>query len=148
MLRMLPRAILSFAVLFGIGGCASEAPTPVGLMPPNIRTFMRPYPIVWKAVIDAVRYDFLMNIDVADSKRGYFSTELIRDYQPGQRTKFRISGTLQFDGQGTIVKLYRQLEVEQNDRWSAVPSDLTMEAKILDVVARRLPPPKPPTKKK
>jgi hypothetical protein len=103
-----------------------------------MRTFPKPYAAVWKAVTETVQYDFLIPIEVADKKHGYFTSELVKDYQPLQRTKYRLSGTVMFDGTGTIVKLYKQLQIEQGDSWKTVSSDLALEQRILDVVGRKL----------
>jgi hypothetical protein len=118
-------------------GCAGSAPEPMGKVPASFRSFAKPYAKVWKVVTETVQYDFLIPIELAEPKRGYFSSELIKDFQP-QRTKYRLSGTVMFDGSATIVKLYRQLEVEDNGAWITVPSDLSLEARILDAVGRKL----------
>ena len=63
---------------------------------------------------------------------------MIRDYQPFQKRRFRVSGTLIWDGQGTIVKLYKHEEIETNNQWQAIPSDSKLEAQILQKIAQRL----------
>jgi hypothetical protein len=127
------------AVLLLASACIKEAPEQVGgAIPASLRTYPKPFAEVWKIVLDTVQYDFLTPIEIADKKRGYFTSELIKDYQPFQKTKYRLSGTVMFDGAGTIVKLYKQLQVEDGNTWVTVPSDLTLERKILDTVSKKL----------
>jgi hypothetical protein len=110
----------------------------MGAVPASMRAFAAPYGQVWKIVTETVQYDFLIPVEMAEAKRGYFSSELIKDYQPGQRSKYRLSGTVMFDGSATIVKLYKQLEVEQDGTWITIPSDLSLESRILDRVGTKL----------
>jgi hypothetical protein len=134
--RTASRFLVSLSLL--LLACVSSGPAPMGTVPVNMRTFPMPYKAVWKAVTETVQYDFLIPIEVMEAKQGYFSSELIKDYQPQQRSKYRVSGTVMFDGSGTVVKLYKQLEIEQGDSWITIPSDLTLEMKILDAVGKKL----------
>jgi hypothetical protein len=127
------------AILVLASACVKEAPEQAGgAIPASLRTYPKPFVEVWKVVLDTVQYDFLTPIEIADKKRGYFTSELIKDYQPYQKSKYRLSGTVMFDGTGTIVKLYKQLQVEDGNTWVTVPSDLTLERKILDAVSKKL----------
>lgn len=121
--------------LFSCGG-EKAPPKSVEQQTPNVRTFNLPFAQVWKATLETVEFEFLMGIEVNEMKRGFFSTEMIRDYQPFQKRRFRVSGSLIWDGQGTIVKLYKHEEVlgDGND-WKAIPSDSKLEAQILQKIA-------------
>jgi hypothetical protein len=126
--------------LFFTAGCGGtkKSPAQVAAQTPNIRTFALPFQTVWKTTLDTVEYDFLMGIEMQEAKRGFFTTEMIRDYQPFQKRRFRVSGTLIWDGQGTIVKLYKHEEIEAGSEWKAIPSDSKLEAQILQKIAARL----------
>jgi hypothetical protein len=133
---------MKFLRAWGVGllliGCAGPAPEPMGRVPASFRSFAKPYAKVWKVVTETVQYDFLIPIELAEPKQGYFSSELIKDYQPGQRSRYRVSGTVMFDGAATVVKLHKQMELEQNGVWVTIPSDLLLESKILDAVGKKL----------
>jgi len=130
---------VSLLCLSSMTACASKRePTQKSLFPPNVRIYRSPVKEVWKAVTDTVQFDFLMPFEVKDEKAGRFSTEVVRDYQPYQKNKFRISGTLVFDGTGVVVTLYKHQQVEQNGEWVTVASDLMLEDKILTMVAKKL----------
>lgn len=130
---LLLAAFLTFA-------CASKSGSnsSMGEVPANMRSFESTPPTVWKALMDTIQYDFLIPIEVAEKGRGYFSSELMKDYQPNSKSKYRLSGTIMFDGESTIVKLYKQLQFEQQGEWITIPSDLRMEMEILQKVGRRL----------
>ena len=119
-------------------GCVKSGPETSNIVPASMRAFTMPYGKVWKVVLDTVQYEFLIPVEVAEAKKGYFSSELIKDYQAGQRSKYRLSGTVMFDGNATVVKLYRQLELEQNGEWVTIPSDLSLESRILSAVGDKL----------
>lgn len=126
--------------LFFITGCGGDKKTPsqVAAQTPNIRTFALPFQKVWKTTLDTVEFDYLMGIELQEVKKGFFTTEMIRDYQPFQKRRFRVSGSLIWDGQGTIVKLYKHEEIEVNGQWQAIPSDSKLEAQMLQKIAGRL----------
>lgn len=140
MLRKSAFAILSLSFLFisACGGGGKTAPKSVQDQTPNIRSFNLPYQKVWKATLDTVEFEFLMGIEMQEVKRGFFSTEMIRDYQPFQKRRFRVSGTLIFDGQVTIVKLYKHEEILFDNEWKAIPSDSKLEAQMLQKIAKKL----------
>jgi hypothetical protein len=126
-------------VLLLATACVKSGPeTQSGMVPASMRTYAKPFSSVWKAVTQTVQIDFMIPIEVIDKKRGYFASELVKDYQPFQRSRYRVSGTVLFDGTSTVVKLYKQLEIEQGDLWKTIPSDLSLESKILETVSRRL----------
>lgn len=124
-------------------GGSKKTPSAVDAQTPNIRIFPVPLQAAWKAALETVEFDFLMGIEMQEIKRGVFSTELIRDYQPFQKRRFRVSGTLIFDGQGTIVKLYKHEEILVENEWKAIPSDSRLENQILQKIATKLKPLKP-----
>jgi hypothetical protein len=133
------RTTLLLAALLSFAGCVKSAPTnDVGAVPASLRSYPKPYAAVWKTVLETVQYDFLIPIEVADKNRGYFSSELVKDYQPYRKTKYRLSGTIMYDGQATVVKLYKQLEVEEGNAWRTIPSDLSLESKVLEAVGKKL----------
>ncbi len=139
MLRKSFTLIFSVALVFSIScGGPKKSPSNVESQTPNIRIFAVPFQNVWKATLETVEFEFLMGIEMKDVKKGLFSTEMIRDYQPFQKRRFRVSGTLIWDGQGTIVKLYKHEEIETNNQWQAIPSDSKLEAQILQKIAQRL----------
>jgi hypothetical protein len=119
-------------------GGSKKSPSAIENQTPNIRTFAIPFQTAWKATLETVEFDFLMGIEMQEMKRGFFSTELIRDYQPFQKRRFRVSGTLIFDGQGTIVKLYKHEEILVENDWKAIPSDSRLENQILQKIAAKL----------
>ncbi|MCB0326646.1 MAG: hypothetical protein KDD52_03420 [Bdellovibrionales bacterium] len=131
--------LLSFS--FGLISCGSKtSPTQIqdSSMPPNIRSFPLAYAQVWDIILETVQYDFLLEVEIQDRRKGYFSTIMIRDFVNNQKVKFRVSGTFSYDGQSTIVKLYKHEEVEEDGYWKAVPSDNRMEREILQKAAQRL----------
>lgn len=79
-----------------------------------------------------------MGIEVQDQKKGFFSTEMIRDYQPFLKKRFRVSGTLSTDGKQTIVKLYKHEEQLVDNEWKAIPSNSSMEGQILTTIAKKV----------
>ncbi|MFH1262832.1 MAG: hypothetical protein V1495_05250 [Pseudomonadota bacterium] len=126
-------------VLLLATACVKSGPeTQSGLVPASMRTYSKPFSTVWKAVTQTVQIDFMIPIEVIEKKRGYFASEMVKDYQPFQRSRYRLSGTVLYDGQSTVVKLYKQLEIEQADAWKTIPSDLSLESKILESVSKRL----------
>lgn len=119
--------------------CAGGKPSTVATAPANanIRSFNAPYEQVWKAMLEVVEYDYLLGLDLQDKKKGIFSTEMIRDYQPIRR-RYRISGTLSVVDSQTVVKLYKHEEIFQDNQWKAVPSDTQYEYQMLGRVAQKL----------
>ena len=109
-----------------------------GALPANVRVYQLPQNTVWKAVINTVQYDFLLSFELLDEKRGHFSTEMVRDYQPNQKSKFRLSGTLTFDGRGIIVTLYKHQQIEVGGEWKTLGSNLSLENSILESVTKKL----------
>jgi len=142
MLRKSIFVLLSAALIMTSAcGGSKKSPSATQDQTPNIRTFPVPFQKVWKTTLETVEYDFLMGIELQEVKKGFFSTEMIRDYQPFQKRRFRVSGSLIFDGQGTIVKLYKHEEVlMENNEWRAIPSDSRLENQILQRVASKLTP--------
>lgn len=136
---------LSCLLMFAVACGGKNSPKSVQDQTPNIRSFPLPYQKVWKATLDTVEFEFLMGIEMQEIKRGFFSTEMIRDYQPFQKRRFRVSGTLIFDGQATIVKLYKHEEILVGDDWKAIPSNSALENQILQRIAKKL---SQPTKSK
>ncbi len=129
--------IFSLALLWG---CAAKnaGPTLDGGVPANMRTFRQPFAQVWGALTKTIQYDYLLPIEVIDEQRGYFTTELVRDYQPFAKSKYRLSGTVAFDGKVSIVKLYRDTQILKGKEWKTIPSDLRLEKKILDDLSKKL----------
>lgn len=123
-----------------ISGCGDKKPSSAakGAQNTNIRSFPAPYAKVWKETLETVEFEYLLGIEVQDKKKGFFSSEMIRDYQPFQKKRFRLSGTLTFDGKETIVKLYRHEEILVENEWKAVPSNSSMESQILTSIAKKL----------
>ncbi|MEZ4704532.1 MAG: hypothetical protein R3A11_04975 [Bdellovibrionota bacterium] len=117
---------------------SSPSQTKDALGPGNIRSFAVPYAKVWETVLETIKYDFLFEIEVEDQRKGYFSTALVRDFVNNRKIKYRISGTFSFDGQTTIVKLYKHEEFEEDGYWNAVASNNQTEKEILNKVAARL----------
>ena len=132
------RSLAVLALALAIVGCGKPSGPHAGQVPANVQSFYKPRSAVWKVLIDTVRYDYLLNVEVADEKRGYFSTELIRDYQPGQRSKYRLSGKLTFDGKSQIVTLYRHLQIQVGEEWKTIASDLMLERRILADLQKKL----------
>lgn len=148
MLRVARPAVLFMFIMLLLGcGGDKKVPKRVEDQTPNIRSFNLPYQKVWKATLDTVEFEFLMGIEMQEVKRGFFSTEMIRDYQPFQKRRFRVSGTLIFDGQVTIVKLYKHEEILFDNEWKAIPSDSKLEAQMLQKIAKKLGQTKTKTKK-
>lgn len=140
---MLMRSIaktLSLILLIAVASCGGEKKPPkmVQDQTPNIRSFNLPFQKVWKATLETVEFDFLMGIEMQEVKRGFFSTEMIRDYQPFQKRRFRVSGSLIFDGQATIVKLYKHEEILFENEWKAIPSDSKLEYQMLQKISKKL----------
>jgi hypothetical protein len=130
--------LFSVSIIFTMA-CGEKKPNSLAdTSTPNIRTFPLPFQKIWKTTLETVEFEFLMGIEMQEVKRGFFSTEMIRDYQPFQKRRFRLSGTLVFDGQGTIVKLYKHEEILINDEWKAIPSNNTLESQVLDRIAKKL----------
>lgn len=139
MLRKSVLVLLSATLIFTLAcGGSKKTPSAAEQQTPNIRTFAVPFQSAWKTTLETVEFDFLMGIEMQEVKRGFFSTELIRDYQPFQKRRFRVSGTLIFDGQGTIVKLYKHEEILVENEWKAIPSDSKLENQILQKIASKL----------
>jgi len=116
------------------------APTPSlpSQVPPNIRIFPKPFEEVWKVIMNVVQVDLLLPIEVSDPQKGYFSTQLVFEDQAFLKTKFRLSGTLEFDGQTTTVKLYKHQQIQELDGWKTIPSELMLEQKVLHLVEKKL----------
>ncbi len=135
------KILLASLMLIAFVGCGGDKkPSTAAQANINVQSFTAPYQKVWKVTLDTIEFDFLMGIELQDLKKGVFSTEMIRDYQPFQKRRFRLSGTLIFDAQSksTIVKLYKHEEVLVNNDWQAIPSNSAMENQILTKVAARL----------
>ena len=128
------------ATLTALGCGSSSKPSSLAKQSTNANIFTFPYPYatVWKTTLDTVEFDFLMGIEIQEINRGFFTTEMIRDYAPNQRSRFRISGSLISDGPGTMVKLYKNEEFQVNGEWKTAPSNNAMEAQILQRIGNRL----------
>jgi hypothetical protein len=139
---MFQKSIVSAVLisLFFMSGCggSKKSPAQVAAQTPNIKTFPLPIQKVWRTTLDTIEYDFLMGLEHQEPQKGFFTTEMIRDYQPFQKRRFRVSGSLIWDGQGTIVKLYKHEEIEVNGEWQAIPSNSTLESQILQKISKRL----------
>lgn len=85
-----------------------------------------------------LQYDFLIPIEFKDESRGYFSSKLIRDFEPFKKTKYRLSGTVLFDGKATTVRLYKHQQILIQEKWKTIPSNLQLEKKILKSVSEKL----------
>lgn len=141
MLRKSCLVLISATLMFTSAcGGSKKTPSAAEQQTPNIRIFPAPFQTVWKATLETAEFDFLMGIEMQEIKRGVFSTELVRDYQPFQKRRFRVSGTLIFDGQGTIVKLYKHEEIMVDNEWKAIPSDSRLENQILQKISQKLQP--------
>ncbi len=105
---------------------------------PNMSIYYAPIDTVWDAVIKTVRYDFLYTLDVVNPAGWFFATEVVRDYQSDPKTKYRISGTLKYSGEGVTVVLYKQQQVFENGDWVEQPSDYSLERQILTRLRSRL----------
>jgi hypothetical protein len=80
----------------------------------------------------------LYSLAVINNRDHIFSTEQVRDENNGTPLRFRISGTIKFEGKGVAVVLYKQQEVQMNEQWKAQPSDYQLERQILNRLKQRL----------
>jgi hypothetical protein len=106
----------------------------------NVQIFPFNSTKVWQTTLDVIQYDFLIPIEIADSERGYFASQMIREDQTSPMGRYRISGTITAEGQGTVVKLYKHQQVINNNQWKTVPSNLVLENKILNRLQKKLVP--------
>jgi hypothetical protein len=117
-----------------LGGCAGKGTGGRGAetFPPNMRVIYQPIEVVWDELLNILRYDYLFIIEVTDVNNRFFATELIRDEGLENQVKFRVSGSLKFDGKGIVVVLYKQIEERTAQGWVTRPSDYVLEKQILD----------------
>ena len=104
-----------------------------------MRVFPGPYDGLWRALIETVELRFLIPIEVAETNRGVFSSELIRGDEPAEPVRSRLSGNIRFDGKDFVVTLYRHTELYRGGRWHALPSNLELESRILSELSRKWP---------
>jgi hypothetical protein len=114
------------------------APATPAAAPPNVRLFKAPLPKVWDALINAVQLELLLPIEVQDPKQGYFVTKKIVDPLNPQSAHYRLSGMVHAIPDGTTVTLYREQQVLDGYLWRSVPSDYSMERRILNHLEGRL----------
>ena len=139
MFRKITKTLFILAFI-GLTACSGKNPSTAASADqnPNLRSFPFPYQKVYKTTVDIVEYEFLMGIELQDPKRGIFSTEMVRDYQAFQKRRFRLSGTVVFNGKESIVKLYKHEEVLIDNVWKAIPSDSSLENQILNKISAKL----------
>lgn len=110
-------------------------------IPPNVHVYYYPKGLVWKNLILIIRNEYLMPFDFASYKRGYFVCQEVKDaVNPLFKTRVRLSGSITYDGAGTVVTLYKQISVwnEQTGEWQTTPTDYQLEVNILARLAERL----------
>ena len=143
--RKIKNSFLVTLALASALACTSCVTKRVGddapLSPPNMRTYYHPRSVVWKSLIQIIRNEYLMPFDYASQKNGNFASKEIRtDDQTVPKTKYRLSGSIKFDGSGIVVTLYRQLEFwdEKEKTWQSVSTDYMMETAILNRLSQKL----------
>ncbi len=110
-------------------------------IPPNVQIYYFPKKLIWKNLIQIIRNEFLITFDYASYSKGHFVCKEIRDEEiSGIKTRVRLSGSMTFDGSGTIVSIYKQIERwdEKEAVWQSVPTDFLIETSILNRLGERL----------
>ncbi|MFH1017149.1 MAG: hypothetical protein V1798_03080 [Pseudomonadota bacterium] len=134
--------LLCLLFAFAALGCVKEISfSPSGArpaLPPNVAIYSASPDSVWNALLDSVRFQYLFSIEVEDSKQGYFATKWIPDSLNPQNARFRLSATVRAVPEGTAVTLYREQQVLSENAWKAVPSDYSLERRILEDLKNRL----------
>ena len=131
---------IAFVFLFIASfSCAAKRPANSvdNSLPPNMHVFYGQLDKVWGTLTTTIQFDYLIPIQILEEEKGYFSSELVRESQP-LATKYRVSGTVVFDGAGVVVTLYKHQQILENENWKTIPSDLVLEKKILDAVVQKL----------
>ena len=136
-MRFFPIVFISTLSLFQ---CSPKTPSEVVDQTPNIRIINAPYELVWTKTNEVVEYEFLMSMEFRDIEKGVFSTKMIRENTGGFTKRFRVSGSMVFNGKQTMVKLYKHEEIFENQKWRAVSSDYQLESKILDQITQKIVP--------
>ena len=137
----LRKRLLLLFVVFAVSSCAKSGPQPRSAEEsflPNMAKFSAPMEVVWEHVLNTLRYDFLYPLALVNRQNGFFVTDMIRDdYQDLQDRKFRVSGTLKYDGTGVVVVLYKEEEVRTQDGWEKLATDFILERDILNKIKER-----------
>jgi len=106
---------------------------------PNIAYVMSTYEDAWNAVIKVVQYDFLLPIEIQDMTKGFFSTQLIKEYDQSPKIRYRLTGDISSDNQESMIKLHKVIEVQAPDgTWKTFPSDLRLERQMVQKIYQRL----------
>lgn len=144
-----------FVVLFlalSLAGCSKTVEKKYDTtFPPNMAIYYQSVDTVWKALMRVVKIDLLYNLPIENRSDGYFITDWVTDDQAGLNFKYRINGTIKFEGRGVAVVLYREIQIRTQNGWTSEASDYSTEHFILGKLAEKLkglPPYTPPAPKK
>lgn len=119
--------------LAGVGGCVKNvAPSP---SPQTQAFFPCPAAEVFKATVHVIEYDELLPIEIRDEARMFLSTKEIRETTPQGPIKSRLSATVRADESGANLRIYRELHRLLNGRWISLPSDQTIEKRLLEKIS-------------
>lgn len=141
---------LYWPVVFSLGlfcllGCQKKVPS--GLKnqkqlqknTPNIAYVMSTYQAAWDTTINVVQFDLLLPIEIQDIKKGFFSTQLIKEYDQTPHMRYRLTGDISSDNRESMIKLHKVVEFQMQDgSWKTLPSDLKLEQQIVKKIYQRL----------
>lgn len=111
------------------------------IIPPNVRTYYHSKKVVWRNLVQIIRNEYLIPFDYASYRNGNFACQEVKNADdPNFKTKVRLSGSLTFDGSGTVVSLFKYVEYwnEKSRQWASLPSDFLLETQILNRLGERL----------
>lgn len=107
-------------------------------LPPNMSIYAQPLDLVWQRLLTVLRTDMLYNLQLVNARDKFFTTEWVVDDTSDTLVRFRLSGTLKYEDKGTVVVLYRQIEVKTASGWSGLNSDYSLEHFVLNRLQQRL----------
>jgi len=128
-------------LFFSFSSCVTKRIGGENKIPPNVHTFYFSKRIVWKNLIQIIRNELLMPFQYASYKKSHFvCREVAEADNPQVKAKVQLSGFLTFDGEGTVVTLYKQAVIwnENQQAWKATATDYTLETMILRRLDQKL----------
>lgn len=122
--------------------CGSKTQTQLSKLEkqtPNIAYIQASYKDVWEKTLETIQYEFLYEMEIQDFEKGFFSTKMIFDQEFNLKRRFRLSGNLSSNNQETMITLYKQEEIQnQNEPWQTNVSDISLEKSILDRILKKI----------
>lgn len=147
------RIIIACFILVSLSSCPQPEGPPAMNVSSAQRTFKLPYERVWNAAIAVMSEDLKLDMDEVVRETGLISTKWVTyERKPGDFVdasrpesfkkeplllEYKVVVMVKIAPDGTVVRA-RRYQKEFQDRWNAVPTDLTFERQLLNMIAERL----------